>query len=882
MAFTSFTVRQTISDGGSALRRTNVTQDSSTPNGSGDAVSDSGLRADGYFTPVPQSYLQSTFEANVFNRTSIELNWEFGFTLVTSPSGTEPVEVMIRASNYGEPVTAGDGDFVVKVTANSYLEEYTDKNTAYIKEGEWVYYAMFVRYQDSAGDGFYERVATLSVQIPRDFGSTEALWSRVPLYYRGLDEDYATNTTGYEYDNGPLYRYVELFGWELDKIRTTIYDTMRINDPEVIHSSAINSLANQNGVEFGKEALGTAKLRAVLNNIGYLRRTKGTINSVESYISALSGCGVSLSGHINNTNWVTSSVFSSTTVNDVAYGNGRWVAVGGDGKTSTSTDGITWSSTTTVGNTRQLEAVAYGNGLWIAVGRSGTTSASCIYKSVDGYTWTSVFNSSSTSTYILRDVKYANGVWVAVGQQSGDSLLCTSTDGTNWTVKSAGITGFYILYGVEYGNNKWIVTSSYPGMITSTDNGSTWSAPSIATWPSGPSSEIFYSDNTWLVATGGTSLMSSTDNGVTWILSAFNVSLTDVSGISKFEDNWIIVETDGIVYTSKDTFNWVQVYTRTNLTAVAVGDVDARRVAIVGGSGYLGTNRLVLDFNVHPMRVNLFSDPFVEQEANKPIAPDTGTTQRVWTDLDASGREYGWGVYSAFSSDPVTDMTVSTTGNKLTVTLPALSGTATVLIYSRGGFYYNNDLTYYYSAVSSHSFSPRFIATDYLTGMEATSPPLGVTYFDSWNDSVTTFPEFKDALTNGERLIKSSIPSTSSTNPRIVIPVYKFNIILSSSAPTVLTFEKPLIEYKNSGGAFFTGDEPSGGFIPDPTGSTGEGLYDYHWGQNANSSPHTDFSYYTLDFARVKTVVDNVIENYIVPVNIVKNTDYEIRWDVLE
>lgn len=590
MAFTSFTVRQTISDGGSALRRTNVTQDSSTPNGANDAVSDSGLRADGYFTPVPQSYLQSTFEANVFNRTSIELNWEFGFTLVTSPSGTEPVEVMIRASNYGEPVTAGDGDFVVKVTANSYLEEYTDKNTAYIKEGEWVYYAMFVRYQDSAGDGFYERVATLSVQIPRDFGSTEALWSRIPLYYRGLDEEQKPlEKTGYT----PLYGFIELFGWEMDKIRTTIYDTMRINDPEVIHSSAINSLANQNGVEFGKEALGTAKLRAVLNNIGYLRRTKGTINSVESYISALSGCGV-------------------TTTTELNLG---------------------------------------------------------VYKKV---------------------------------------------------------------------------------------------------------------------------------------------------------------------------------------------------------------------FNVHPMRVNLFSDPFIEQDANKPVAPDTGATQRVWTDLDASGREYGWGVYSAFSADPATDMTVSTTGNKLTVTLPALSGTATVFIYSRGLFDYNNNLTYYYSAISSHDFSPRFISSTFLAGMEAMSPPGSITYFDSWNNSVASFPEFKDSLTNGSRTIMATIPSTSFVAPSSVVPVYKFNITLSSSAPTVLTFKKPLIEYKNSGGSFFTGDEPSGGFIPDPTLSTGEGLYDYHWGQNANSSPHTDFSYYTLDFARVKTVVDNVIENYIVPVNIVKNTDYEIRWDVLE
>ena len=593
MAFTSFTVRQTISDGGSALRRTNVTQNSSTPNGSGDAVSDSGLRADGFFLPVPEAFLQSTFEAQIYNRTSIELKWEFGFTLVSTPTGTEPVEVIIRASNYGEPVTAGDGFFTLSVTADNFRSEYKDENTLYVKEGSWVYYSMFVRYQDSAGDGFTERVATLSIQIPRNFGSTEDLWRRVPSYYRELDADYAIKTVDYPYEEGPLHRYIELFGWELDKIRTTIYDTMRINDPDVIHSSAIDALANQTGIEFTKDALGTGKLRSVLNNIGYLRRTKGTWKSVEAYISALSGCGV-----------------------------------------------------------------------------------------------------------------------------------------TTTTETSGGLT-----------------------------------------------------------------------------------------------------------------------------TTV---------------------------FSVHPMRVNLFSDPFVEQAANKPVAPDTGATQRVWTDLDASGREYGWGVYSAFSADPATDMTVSTTGNKLTVTLPALSGTATVFIYSRGEIPYNNNLTYYYSAITSHDFSPRFIYSTDLAGLEATSPPASIPYFDSWNNSVASFPEFQDSLTNGSRTIKATIPSSSTVVPYNVVPIYKFNITLSASAPTVLTFEKPLIEYKNSSGDFFTGNEPSGGFIPDPTGSTGEGLYDYHWGQNAGSSQHTDFSYYTIDFARVKTVVDTVIENYIVPVTFVKNTDYEIRWDVLE
>lgn len=597
MAFTSFTLRNTVSDNGSALRRTNVTQDGSTPNGSGSLVYDSGLRADGYFIPVPESFLESTFEANVYKRDEIELSYQFGFSLVSSPGASpEPVEVLIRASSYGEPVTAGDGDFVVNVTATSTTNtsSYKDRNTAYIKEGNWVYYSMFVKYQDNTGAAFYERVAILSVQIPRNFNSTQDLWSRIPLYYRNLDEEYTLKTNDYTYTEGPLYRYVELFGWELDKIRTTIYDTMRINDPDVVHSSAIDSLANQSGIEFNKDALGTAKLRAILNNIGYLRRTKGTENSVEAYISALSGCGV-------------------------------------------------------------------------------------------------------------------------------------TTDST----------------------------------------------------------------------------------------------------------------TDPI------------------------------------------------EFNVHPMRVNLVTDPFYNQAPTGPPSIDTGSVQREWAAYETSGREHGWGVCAFFSADPATDMSVSTSGDKLTVTLPALSGTVSVLVYSRGDFLYNNNLTYYFSAISSHAYTPRFLyAFDlqpYGTGyIEGATPPTSPVYFDNWNNSVTTFPQFKDFFTNNSRRIVGSIPKTTFTTPYNVVPVFKFDITLSSSQTTVLTIEKPMVEYRNSSGVFFSGNEPLGGFIQDPTASLGGGAYDYHWGPNADSSPNTDFSYYTLDFHRVKSVVDNVIENYIVPVNIVKNTDYVINWDVLE
>jgi hypothetical protein len=230
-------------------------------------------------------------------------------------------------------------------------------------------------------------------------------------------------------------------------------------------------------------------------------------------------------------------------------------------------------------------------------------------------------------------------------------------------------------------------------------------------------------------------------------------------------------------------------------------------------------------------------------------------------------------------------MTVSNSGDKLTITLPALSGTVTLLIYSRGKFYYNNELTYYYSAISSHDFTPRFMEASFVDGaMEGSSPPGSLTYADSWNDTVTTFPTHKDVLTNDTRKIVASIPYSANTDPYEVFPIYKFDITLSATDPTVVTLQNPLVESRNSSGEFFTGSTAMGGFIPNAAidGDPSAGLYDYHWGSNASGTKDRDFSFYTLDFQRSKSVTIDVVSNYIMPVTLINGVDYEINWEVLE
>src|SRR5262245_48825643 len=103
----------------------------------------------------------------------------------------------------------------------------------------------------------------------------------------------------------------------------------------------------------------------------------------------------------------------TATLNNVVFGNGRFVAVGADGAIVTSPDGILWTPRNS-GVTTSLAAVAYGDGLWVAVGFGGV-----IVRSTDGDNWTPEISGTVAP---LLGVAYGNGVFVAAGGEA--VLMC--------------------------------------------------------------------------------------------------------------------------------------------------------------------------------------------------------------------------------------------------------------------------------------------------------------------------------------------------------------------------------------------------------------------------------------------------------------------------
>jgi hypothetical protein len=227
------------------------------------------------------SYSVGFFEGYIDTYNTVNLSWDAPLqtTLGVTPI---PTKLILVYSTLGEPVTINDGVYLLETsTATDY--------THVVPEGKWAYYSIFVKYEDNAGNVFYELGTTLSILVPKNYNSASDLFSKVPVYYRLQDGTMDTAGIG-----GPLERFISTFGFEVDRMRTTIDFLMTCKDPEIANSYILDVLSNDLSVGLLSEELGPYRLRSILNNIGNLRRTNGTEQGIKDFYTALTGSNVTV------------------------------------------------------------------------------------------------------------------------------------------------------------------------------------------------------------------------------------------------------------------------------------------------------------------------------------------------------------------------------------------------------------------------------------------------------------------------------------------------------------------------------------------------------------------------------------------------------------
>lgn len=200
-------------------------------------------------------------------------------------------------------------------------------------------------------------------------------------------------------------------------------------------------------------------------------QTRQDINGLtasDSLLVAVGDNGVILNSTNGGVDWVRQTAapeylgISPTTtcttshLRDVAWkptAPSRFVAVGDAGAVCISIDGSDWITTapsTAPDISSALYGIAWGDNQFVAVG--GSLVNSVVYTSPDGDNWTL---RNSSEPFILRDIAWNNGRFIAVGD---GGTITTSPKGIAWTRNSSGTT--INLKTIAIGTEMMVVTGT--------------------------------------------------------------------------------------------------------------------------------------------------------------------------------------------------------------------------------------------------------------------------------------------------------------------------------------------------------------------------------------------------------------------------------------
>jgi hypothetical protein len=269
---------------------------------------------------------------------------------------------------------------------------------------------------------------------------------------------------------------------------------------------------------------------------------------------------------------LTDATLGESKINGIAYGDGKFVAVG-EKKIVYSSDGITWTAVNNKTINCNFEDIAYGNGKFIAVGYYG--GGKIMYSS-DGVNWTDVKTSIFKS---IGSIVYGNGMFVAASKYD-DGNLAYSPDGVNWTqVKTFPFRKKYI--NIAYCEGKFFVFDRYDNdnMAYSSD-GVNWTAMKNPLGRKNNINNIVYGNGKFIAVGWDTKTAYSSD-GINWTVAESityvpiysNRSNSIVYGNGKF----VAVGNSGKMAYSSDGITWVTIADST------FGTVDIYDIAFGNG-----------------------------------------------------------------------------------------------------------------------------------------------------------------------------------------------------------------------------------------------------------------------------------------------------------
>jgi len=393
----------------------------------------------------------------------------------------------------------------------------------------------------SYGNGIFCAIASNSTQTTSTpVTVSSAKWNAV-RYGNGLLVALSQNgVTGYSTNNGSTWNY-----------GTTLSASYVWND--LAYNAGTTTF-----VAVGTAASGAPVSAYTTTGLTWL--TGGTMNlSAGNFQSVVaSGLGVYATAGYNTSSievstnsgiaWTTYSLPSVQNWTSIAYGNGIFVVVSGGTTASTAAayslvTGQTWTA-----STLPVSAIWTGIafdpiiGIFVAIAQNGTTATTS-----NGYTWTNTTSSVLTSTATLnwQNIRYGNGQYLA--QNPGATAAqssATSVDGINWLLcpmpsvqqwadcaYNSVFNTWLMVSGIATASTTFAIVSIVGPAAYSTNFGYTWSASATGLLTTKFWSQVTYGNGVFIcIATDGTTAFSS--DGNTWIQSNAPTSSKVLSGVT--------------------------------------------------------------------------------------------------------------------------------------------------------------------------------------------------------------------------------------------------------------------------------------------------------------------------------------------------------------
>lgn len=250
---------------------------------------------------------------------------------------------------------------------------------------------------------------------------------------------------------------------------------------------------------------------------------------------------------------VTPNNTPSSSVQSLASGGGVWICGNSTGQVARSTDGMNWSTATTLTGFTGYVTVAYGNGYFVAV----DSSTSNVAKSTDGLTWT-YSTLPITNAFALT---YGGTTWVAACNNS--TSLATSTDGVSWTARTNSRTWTGSATkgpAIAYGNGIFVLIDQATTLaqLSTSPDGINWTNRAISGPTTGFTSIAFGAGIFVICGNEGSSanvIRTSTD-GITWTPRTSGGSTNVYMGIG-FVGSKFVFSSGTVTWTSSDGITWV-------------------------------------------------------------------------------------------------------------------------------------------------------------------------------------------------------------------------------------------------------------------------------------------------------------------------------------